>query len=68
MDQELKRKNLGDAMREYRVAVLKGLRCDRVDGCWQAAVLAMPFMFDKRLVRRCRRELQMHPEDRPSSK
>lgn len=57
---------LRQAMDEYRDAVLKGLRCDRTDGCWQRAVLAMPFLFSKQVVQRCINDLNT-PECRRKS-
>lgn len=51
-------------MSEYRIAVLKGLRADRVDGCWQSAVLAIPGLFEPALVARCELDLKRTPEER----
>lgn len=68
MNENQKLDALREAMNEYRVAVLKGLRCDRFDGCWQRAVLAFSSLFDAKLVERCRKELDMDPMDRPGSK
>lgn len=51
MTPEQKKKEIGDAMDQYKIAVLRGLKQDHIDPCWRKAILVMPWLFDERTVK-----------------